>query len=77
MEEETESYFNLYILNNFVYIMSKNIKVADDVFEKVMERKGDLIKKEKRHVSDSEVVERLLERLEECEKGEIEKGKGK
>ena len=55
--------------------MAKNIKVADDVFEKVMERKGDLIKTEKRHVSDSEVVEKLLERVEECEKGERGKGK--
>ena len=49
--------------------MSKNIKVADEVFEKLMERKGDLIKEEKRHVSDSDVVEKLLERVEECEKG--------
>ena len=53
--------------------MSKNIKVADDVFEKVMERKGDLIKAEKRHVSDSEVVKRILERVEKCEKREREK----
>ena len=49
--------------------MGKNIKVADDVFEKLMERKGDLIKKEKRHVSDSDVVEELLQIVRECEKG--------
>ena len=48
--------------------MSKTIKVSVGVFEKVMERKGDLIKKEKRHVSDSQVIEKLLEIVEEREK---------
>ena len=50
--------------------MGKNIKIADDIFEMVMERKGDLIKAEKRHVSDSEVVAWLLGKVKECEKGE-------